>query len=451
MSKPEFSIRYQWTKLTETYLYPDKWWGDVSRSSAWRGLLSVSGDIQKLKNLEVGGMHAQVYSNLNLVAWHRSNQTDVQLKENMYQTYIPRISEPDDDFVIVRLHDGVSEYNVECLANDKPDDKYVLDALDSQIDWVDGKAVLSFISSAPCTATWVVQNNGRWTEQTISTIKSGKSSVDLDIPYGEVVYLELFSSAKDTPIVHRYYVTGKPGVASGRKVWYRGAMFESKMQKNTPWTSIIIPIMHPDDVERIPAFIQWNQLDWWIYKTATMDDSIELIKKRFGNGKITILGDYNDDTVDIQILKPFQVNASKLNPDKTYSVCLFDDAGDVEYARRAGWSMYKVSLPELSKYSFLDRIWQQGIISQTNTDGLKQYGFGFSFARPPANENLWTLALRDIEWREHRESFMCSACPYKAACHQSLPMPYAPDDIKRVPWIAADRSSCPLHDTLAKN
>lgn len=448
MIKPELSIRYQWAKLTETYLYPDKWRGDVSRTSSWRGLLSISGELQTLKKLEVGGMNAQIHDHLNLIHWNRANQVDVQYKNTEYQVLLPRVSEPDSDFLLVRLHDGISEYHIECLAEDKPNDKFIIDALDSQIDWVNNSPELSFISSGECSVKWVVQNCGKWGIKNLIQSTAGKQSVKLDIPFGEVVYLELCLNVKENPIIHRYYVIGKPGVASGRKVWFRGAMFESKMQKQTPWTSVIVPVFHPNDIDKIPAYVQWNQIDWWIFKNSTLSDSIEAIKQKNSLSKITIVGDFNDDSCDIQLLKPFQVNLKALSVNKTYAICLFDDAGEPEYARRAGWSMFKTGNSEFINYNFIDRVWFQGLISQSNTDGHKQYGYGFSFARPPENENLWTLSLKDIEWREHRELFPCHNCAYKSACHQALPMPYSPDDIRRVPWIAADRKICPLLELL---
>lgn len=447
--KSNIVLRVTWHRITETYWYPERWWDNVSRVSSWRAALCIDGDthtIETIKTLETSGITLALDWQAGLAKWNKINQVDrIERTENGILVWLPRMAEPDNEAVSVRVFDGISEYEFTTTSSNCPNSKATADPLESHLQWIDGQAHLEVSTEAVTNVQWHHQSDGAWYMDCITQpVTKGSHSFLVDVPFSEVAYLEVLTTSVDHSSRHRYYAVGKPGIASGRYVWYRGTMYAPKMTRTLPWVSVIAPVMHPDDIERVPAFVKWNQVEWWVYPGVWADEAVAMIKRKFPRAGIIRLGKYGDSDADIQVLRPLDVQSSQLVPGQRYTVQMFDDAGDTEYGRRSGWVLDRLMRKDMENLRFVERSWRQGLIPQNPPDGLPQYGLAFSFTRPPGHEHLWPAAQRDVEWRENKENFPCQQCSYKAACKQALPMPYAVEDIKRIPWVSLERGDCPM-------
>lgn len=440
------TLRVTWHRITDTYLYPEKWWDSVSRIDSWRAAVHIDGQVSSLVSMDVEGLTLGFDWQAGLSKWSRINQVDcIEETATGILVWLPRIAEPEDDIFVATMVTAADTWELQTVVPPCPTIHKDTSILESHVTWEDGEPILNIRSPNTITAQWRHQRDGVWHKDYLcESLNPGSHAQPFTVPFSEVVYLEIESSVQGIPVRHRYYAVGRPGISSGRYVWYRGTMYAPKVTRSLPWVSVIAPVMHPDDIERVPAFVKWNQVEWWIYPGTWADEAVDIIKTKFPRAGLIRLGKLGDSSADIQVLRPMEVQAENLEPQVRYTVSLFDDAGDTEFARRAGWFMDRLVRDDIKEYRFIERSWRQGLTPQNPVDGLPQYGFGFAFTRPPEHEYIWPAAQRDVDWRENKENFPCHKCKHRATCRQALPMPYATDDARRLPWIALDRNNCPL-------
>lgn len=439
-------LRITWHRITDTYWYPERWLDNVSRVSTWRAALHINGDVSALKSVETNGLLLTLDWEAGLARWGKINQVDrIEQTDDGVIVWLPRLAEPEGEIFEARFFDGTTEWPVSTAASQSPHSSEQIDYLESEITWNEGQASLNVKSTESLNVLWNVQSDGKWNELDVASfLEAGNHKFQVEVPFAEVAYLEIRTISGKVANRHRYYAVGRPGVATGRYVWYRGTMYAPKITRPLPWMSVVAPVLHPDDIERVPAFVKWNQVEWWVHHGTWTDEAIELIKTKFPKAGIVRLGPLGDADADVQVLRPLEVQGATLNRNVRYTVQLFDDAGDPEFARRSGWLMERLMREDVSEHRFLERSWRQGIIPQNPVDGLPQHGYGFSFTRPPDHEYLWPASQRDVDWRENKENFPCHKCQHRASCRQALPMPYASEDIRRVPWVSLERGDCPL-------
>jgi hypothetical protein len=440
------TVTIGWYHLTESNWCPDQHLNNnIANDVNYRLALHIEGDISAMSSLSTKGTSAVFDWTAGLVTWPRIRHVDrLELTQTGIFLWIPTLVEPDDLLFLGILFNDQQEWPIKLLVPECPN-ALETHTTQCQISWCNGKPFLDIALRNNCTATWHYQLDGLWqsTDVLLSLIPD-RSLTSLEIPYADTVLLEVKTTLDNLTYVHKWKVVGRPGVASGRYIWYRGCLYAPKITHALPWISVIVPVLHPDDIDRVPALARWHQIEWWVYPGEWTDAAISLLKDKFPDSAVVRLGILGDPRADVQILRPLEVQGALLNKHHRYAVQLFDDAGDIDSARRSGWLIERLMRNDMVSFRFIEHSWRQCIAQQNPTSNVNQYGLAFSFVRPSAEEYLWSTAQRDIEWRETRHNVPCRSCEHKTSCHQALAMPYASNVEHTLPWISLATGNCPL-------
>lgn len=182
---------------------------------------------------------------------------------------------------------------------------------------------------------------------------------------------------------------------------------------------LIIPILHPSDVIKAKSHKKHN-IEFWVPKFHWYDHAIDEINKIFDAPKIRTIGESIDD--DIITVKGYQLG--NLDPNKIYTLGLFDDPYSDAFEERLSWKFRVLNNERYKQIQFVERLWinTSPFVNQP-IPNREKYGIGFTFPRI-SEESLFDRALLDTIFREADEFSKCFNCTNKTTCKTMLPFPF---------------------------
>ena len=402
----------------------------------WR--VSLAWDKRRsLQKFELSKSVADIQCSQLMAGWKRFNQHHYIFSTDILYTLIPEILEPDDCIADCLFTYPERVDNISVFLGDAPD-KLDGDIFQIQQHQNEEGSYLEIEADIPIKAFWCINEAGHWRHQEIFHLKPGTYQQPVTVPLGDHVFLLVEGFGKFRH-VHKIQVTGKPGISSGRSLWHRGTIYHPRGIKNNTWSSILIPVFHVSDIERFPRNHRFVQMEWWIEDAQWSQEARYLILELFPNSNIRSMGP-KDSNNDIIILKPYELN-EPLDLEQVYAVSIFEDSGQSNFGERIAWTYKKLCTPAYRDYKFIEHAWFSAVSPSSNPEGNAQYGVGFSFTRMPQHEHLWGDAVRNIYFREDKESLPCHSCTLKNTCKQWLPTSYQPTAGVTIPWKNGD-SGC---------
>ena len=408
----------QWVRYSESMWYPSRGQEYARPKHGWRcalGWNTQSGP----EAFTIQQFQGVIQHKAQLLHWARCNSIEYILQDDgVSWSLLPEAIEADDCLLQIQLHGLDDEEQIQCFLDEEPRDQWDMDIFDIQLQWDHQGAFLQLNVDIPTSLVWQIYDFGKWRSVPVAAVESGVHTIRVLPPIGDIVYLQA-EGAGTYRHVHRMHVVGRAGVASGRYVWHRGMLYHPRGCKTYPWVSAVIPVFHLSDVERFPRNAKVNQQQWWVEEASWSDEAVSLIREAHPQADIVRMGSL-EKPGDITVLRPYELSP-ELPKDGLYALQLFANAGDESFGQNAAWLVEKLRQPQLQHLHFVERSWLSALGAHTNADGAAQYGFGFGFTRHPEHEHLWGNAVRNILFREEKESLPCHSCRQKASCKQLLP------------------------------
>lgn len=431
----------QWVRYSESMWYPPRGQEHVRLKKGWRCALGWNATAAP-EAFTIQQFQGVIQHKAQLLHWARCNSIEYIIEDSgIAWSLLPETIEPDDCLLNVHLHSLDDEETTQHFLDEEPHDKWDMDIFDIQLQWDNQGAFLQLNVDIPTTLVWKVYNFGHWTTVPLAALESGVHNLRVAPPIGDIVFMHA-EGAGTYKHVHRIQVVGRPGVASGRYIWHRGMFYHPRGCKTHPWVSAVIPVFHLSDVERFPRNSKIHQQQWWIEEATWTEEAIAIIREEHPQADIVRMGSTVKNG-DIIMLRPYEISAD-LNPDQLYGVQLFANSGEESWGQNAAWLIEKLRQPQLQHLRFVERSWLSALGVFSNADGAAQYGFGFSFTRKMEHEHLWGGAIRNIIFREDRESLPCHTCRHKTSCKQLLPTSFLPSNNNHstIPWQSLTQQGC---------
>lgn len=431
----------QWVRYSESTWYPSRGQEHARQKQSWRCALNWD-SAAALKAFTIQQFQGTIQRAPQLMHWPRCNSIEyIQENDGVAWSLLPDAIEADDCLLHIQMHGLRDETTVQCFIDEEPKEKWDLDIFDISLQWGQHGASLQINVDIATTLVWRVYTCGKWETITIATFESGVHSIRVVPPLGDIVFLhaEGIGTYKH---VHRMQVVGRAGIASGRHVWHRGMLYTPRGCKMQPWVSAVIPVFHLSDIERFPRNSKIHQQQWWLEEASWTNEAIAMIRETHPQADIVRMGSL-ETPGDIVVLRPYEISPDLL-ADKLYAVHLFSNSGEESFGSNAAWLINKMQQPEIQHLRFVERSWLSALGTFTNAEGAPQYGFGFSFTRNAEHEYLWGAAIRNIMFREDKQSLPCPTCRHKSSCKQLLPTAFLPTAgyKETIPWQSLVDSDC---------
>lgn len=431
----------QWIRYSESSWYPARGQEHARRSQGWR--CAIGWDSEACPDaFTIQQFQGVIHHKSEIIHWPRCHYLDYVIQDaNIQWCFLPETIEVDERLLNIEMHSLDDNSYVQCFIDEEPREQWDVGIFDIQLQWDDQGASLQINVDLTTTAIWKIYSGGKWSSMPIAILDSGVHNIRVEPPIGDIVYLHV-EGAGTYKHVHRMHVVGRPGIASGRYIWHRGMLYHPKGCKTQPWVSAIIPVFHLSDIERFPRNSKINQQQWWVEEASWTEEAIALIKEQQPLADIIRMGSLNNPG-DVVILKPYELS-NDLPPENLYAVNLFSNSGEEPFGQQAAWLIEKLRSPALQHIRFVERSWLAALGAYSNSDGAAQYGFGFAFTRMPEHEHLWGSAVRNIIFREEKESLPCQGCLHKSSCKQLLPTSFLPNQKipLDIPWPSLLENKC---------
>ena len=439
MLNPEPFI--QWVRYSESMWYPSRGQEHARPKQGWRCALGWNATAAP-EAFTIQQFQGVIQHRTHLLHWARCNSIEYILQdEETAWSLLPDSIEADECLLNIQIHSLSDEEQVQCFIDEEPRDKWDMDIFEIQLQWDHQGPFLQLNVDIPTSVMWKVYEFGRWRTVPIAALESGVHNIRVMPPIGDIVFLHA-EGAGTYKHVHRMQVVGRPGIASGRYVWHRGMLYTPRGCKTHPWVSAVIPVFHLSDIERFPRNSKVHQQQWWVEEASWTEEAIAMIRETHPQADIVRMGSL-DKPRDIVMLRPYEISPD-LPPEHLYAVHLFANAGEESFGQNSAWLIEKMRLPKFQHLRFVERSWLAALGTFTNSDGAAQYGFGFAFTRNPEHEYFWSAAVRNIIFREDRESLPCPTCRYKAPCKQLLPTSFVASGGAKttIPWQSLTERDC---------
>lgn len=431
----------QWIRYSESMWYPSRGQENARPKKGWRCALGWRTTAAP-EAVTIQQFQGVIQHKAQLFHWARCNSIEYIHEEQGFSwSLLPDAIEADESLLSMQLHSLGDEERIQCFLDEEPRDQWDMDIFDVKLQWDHQGSFLQVNVDIPTSLVWKVYDFGRWSTFPVAAVESGVHNIRVMPPIGDIVFLHA-EGAGTYKHVHQIQVVGRPGIASGRYVWHRGLLYHPRGCKAHPWVSAIIPVFHLSDIERFPRNSKIHQQQWWIEEATWTEEGIAMIKEAHPQADIVRMGSL-DKPGAIVMLRPYEISAD-LPAQHLYAVHLFANSGEESFGENAAWLIAKLRHPKLQHLRFVERSWLAALGTFTNSDGVAQYGFGFSFTRTPEHEYRWSSAVRNIIFREDRESLPCPTCRQKASCKQLLPTSFlsAVGPQIKIPWHSLVESDC---------